>query len=125
MVLCGGGGLSTTSAQARNQNAKTTGPKEIVLPISLAEYQQHLSSPKEFRRLLEQQYEVEHQYEANPNCFPMEFEDGFQLRDIIQSKKMGGCPWHCDGRIDPKDLTNPRMSEGQDQPFKFRITLLV
>lgn len=54
-----------------------------MLPISLEQYQALSASPADFHQLLQEQFK------AHPELFPVEFEDGYQLKDIIHSTKMG------------------------------------
>ena len=69
--------------EPQTNTRRPPGSNEIVLPISLAEYQRHLDNPKDFHRLLQQQFE------ANPECFPPDFkEDGYSLKDFVSSGKM-------------------------------------
>jgi len=75
----------TSQPQQPQRSANTRrapGSNEIVLPIGLQQYQQACSEPALFHRLLEQQHQ------AHPECFPVEFEDGYQLKDIIFSSKL-------------------------------------
>jgi len=70
--------------QPSSETRRASGSNEIVLPISLQEYEQRSRDPADFHRLLLQQFE------AHPELFPREFQDdGYQLKDIVTSAKMG------------------------------------
>jgi hypothetical protein len=70
--------------QPASNTRRAPGSNEIVLPISLQEYERFARNPADFRQLLNEQFN------AHPELFPREFgEDGFQLKDIVTSVKMG------------------------------------
>ena len=69
-------------SQGASNTRRAPGSNEIVLPISLQEYQLASSEPALFHNLLKEHYQ------AHPECFPIEFEDGYQLKDIVFSTKM-------------------------------------
>ena len=48
----------------------------------MPDYQLASSEPAHFHDLLKEHYQ------AHPECFPIEFEDGYQLKDIVFSTKM-------------------------------------
>jgi hypothetical protein len=68
--------------QTPSNTRRAPGSNEIVLPISSEEYQRRSAAPRDFHQLLEQYYQ------SHPECFPVEFEDGHQLKDIIDFAKM-------------------------------------
>lgn len=76
----------TTDQQQRPVDQSNTrrppGASEIVLPISSDEYQEVIDNPVGFRSMLDEQFN------ANPQCFPINFAEGFQFKDSSVSSKM-------------------------------------
>jgi len=66
--------LTATQSKARN----------IVLPISLEEYQRKMATPKQARAC------IDAYYQTHPHLFPDAIKDGYRLHGSIKSKKIDG-----------------------------------
>jgi hypothetical protein len=54
----------------------------IRLPIGQDEYRKIIGDPKEFRQWLSSQFAL------NPELFPENFADGYELHSVVESKKL-------------------------------------